>query len=163
MAKQTTKRSSRSRSAKIKIKKIARRKIPGVADLIDIHVGNRLRQRRTLLGLNQQKLGESVGLTFQQVQKYERGANRIGASRLFDFSLVLGVAVEYFFEDMPPEVKDRTTEVPAVSGDNLRAELKADPSIKRETLELVRAYYQIKNPVTRQDLYRLVSNLSSGK
>lgn len=161
MAKQTTRRSSKSRSAKIKIKKIARRKIPGVADLIDIHVGNRLRQRRTLLGLNQQKLGESVGLTFQQVQKYERGANRIGASRLFDFSLVLGVAVEYFFEDMPPEVKDRTTEVPAVSGDSLRAELKADPSIKRETLELVRAYYQIKNPVTRQDLYRLVSNLSS--
>lgn len=163
MAKQTIKRSSRSRGAKIKIKKIARRKIPGVADLIDIHVGNRLRQRRTLLGLNQQKLGESVGLTFQQVQKYERGANRIGASRLFDFSLVLGVAVEYFFEDMPPEVKDRTTEVPIVSGDSLRAELKADPSIKRETLELVRAYYQIKNPVTRQDLFRLVSNLSNDK
>lgn len=163
MAKQTIKRSSKSRGVKTKIKKIARRKIPGVADLIDIHVGNRLRQRRTLLGLNQQKLGESVGLTFQQVQKYERGANRIGASRLFDFSLVLGVAVEYFFEDMPPEVKDRTTEVPIVSGDNLRAELKADPSIKRETLELVRAYYQIKNPVTRQDLFRLVSNLSNDK
>ncbi|MDP6172732.1 MAG: helix-turn-helix transcriptional regulator [Rhodospirillales bacterium] len=161
MAKQTTKRNTKSRSAKIK--KIARRKIPGVADLVDIHVGNRLRQRRTLLGLNQQKLGESVGLTFQQVQKYERGANRIGASRLFDFSLVLGVPVEFFFEDMPSEVKDRTTTEPAVSGDNLRAELKADPSIKRETLELVRAYYQIRNPTTRQDLYRLVNNLSRGK
>ncbi len=162
MAKQT-RRSSKSRAAKINVKKIARRKLPGVADLIDIHVGNRLRQRRTLLGLNQQKLGEAVGLTFQQVQKYERGANRIGASRLFDFSLVLGVPVEFFFEDMPAEVKDRSTEEPAVSGDNLRAELKADPSIKRETLELVRAYYQISNPTTRQDLFRLVNNLSRGK
>src|ERR1700709_409484 len=70
---------------------------------IDIHVGSRVRLRRTLLGMSQEKLGEAIGLTFQQVQKYERGANRIGASRLFDLSRVLDVPVSFFFDDMATE------------------------------------------------------------
>ena len=70
----------------------------GSANPIDVHVGARIRLRRTLLGLSQEKLGECLGLTFQQVQKYERGANRVGASRLFDLSRVLDVRVGYFFE-----------------------------------------------------------------
>ena len=72
----------------------------GGANPVDIHVGNRVRLRRTLLGLSQESLGEALGLTFQQVQKYERGANRIGASRLFDLARVLGVPVTYFYEEM---------------------------------------------------------------
>src|SRR5471030_542671 len=70
---------------------------------IDIHVGSRVRLRRTLLGMSQEKLGNAVGLTFQQIQKYERGANRIGASRLFDMARVLDVQVQFFFDEMPVE------------------------------------------------------------
>jgi transcriptional regulator with XRE-family HTH domain len=68
---------------------------------IDVHVGKRLRLRRTLLGMSQERLGESLGLTFQQVQKYERGANRIGSSRLFELGQILDVPVSFFFDDMP--------------------------------------------------------------
>src|SRR6202022_4033823 len=69
----------------------------------DIHVGARVRLRRTLLGMSQEKLGNAVGLTFQQIQKYERGANRIGASRLYDMASVLDVPVQFFFDEMPAE------------------------------------------------------------
>ena len=68
---------------------------------IDVHVGTRIRLRRTLLGMSQERLGEALGLTFQQVQKYERGVNRVGASRLFDLSRVLDVPISFFFDDMP--------------------------------------------------------------
>ena len=76
----------------------------GKPNAIDVHVGGRMRLRRTLLGLSQEKLGEAIGLTFQQVQKYERGTNRVGASRLFDLSRVLDVPVSYFFDDMSSKV-----------------------------------------------------------
>ena len=76
----------------------------GKPDPVDIHVGSRVRLRRTLLGLSQEKLGEALGLTFQQVQKYERGANRIGASRLHQISMILDVPVSFFFEEMPTDV-----------------------------------------------------------
>src|SRR5919107_1994508 len=71
---------------------------------IDAHVGGRVRLRRTLMGMSQEKLGDALGLTFQQVQKYERGVNRIGASRLFDLSRVLDVPIGFFFDDMPDAV-----------------------------------------------------------
>ncbi len=71
---------------------------------VDVHVGARVRLRRTLLGMSQEKLGEAIGLTFQQVQKYERGANRIGSSRLYDLSRVLDVPIEFFFDEMPADV-----------------------------------------------------------
>src|SRR5262245_31431626 len=71
---------------------------------VDVHVGARMRQRRTLLGMSQSKLGDAVGLTFQQIQKYERGTNRIGSSRLFEFAKVLDVPVSHFFEEMPANV-----------------------------------------------------------
>ena len=71
---------------------------------IDVHVGSRVRLRRTLLGMSQERLGEALGLTFQQVQKYERGVNRIGASRLFDLSRVLDVPISFFFDDLPSSV-----------------------------------------------------------
>src|ERR1041384_530661 len=71
---------------------------------IDVHVGTRIRLRRTLLGMSQERLGEALGLTFQQVQKYERGVNRVGASRLFDLSRVLGVPVQFFYDEAPADV-----------------------------------------------------------
>src|SRR6201996_7308929 len=72
----------------------------GKPNPVDVHVGSRVRLRRTLLGMSQEKLGEAIGLTFQQVQKYERGANRIGASRLWDLSRVLDCPMSFFFEEM---------------------------------------------------------------
>ncbi len=71
---------------------------------IDVYVGARVRQRRVLLGMNQTKLGDALGMSFQQVQKYEKGANRIGSSRLYDLSRVLDLSIEHFFEDMSPAV-----------------------------------------------------------
>ena len=76
----------------------------GTPNPVDVHVGARLRQRRTLLGMTQSKLGDAIGLTFQQMQKYEKGTNRISASRLFDLSRVLDVPIQFFFDDMPTAV-----------------------------------------------------------
>jgi transcriptional regulator with XRE-family HTH domain len=118
---------------------------------IDIHVGQKLRLRRTLLGLSQEKLGEAVGITFQQLQKYERGANRISASRLFNLSQVLGVQVGYFFEDLPPP--DAANGL-AADADEM------DAMARRETLELVRAYYRITDGGVRKRTFELVKALA---
>src|SRR6202008_2067168 len=84
---------------------------------IDVHVGSRVRFRRMLLGMSQEKLGERLGLTFQQVQKYEKGINRIGASRLFDLAQVLGVSVQFFYDDAPRgEPRATETEATAANG-----------------------------------------------
>lgn len=107
---------------------------------VDVHVGVQLRARRTLIGWSQQQLGDAVGLTFQQVQKYERGANRISASRLYRLARLLGVQVSYFFEGLPPDgpVCMAATGMPE---DRQDAEEVGSILKKRETLELVRAYY----------------------
>ena len=126
---------------------------------VDVHVGSRVRMRRTLLGLSQTKLGEAIGLTFQQVQKYERGANRIGSSRLFELSQVLDVPVSFFFDEMLPEVqtsvKDGDSAKHAVAKPNGK-----DPVSKRETLELVRNYYRVGDPRVRKRLFELVKSIS---
>jgi transcriptional regulator with XRE-family HTH domain len=116
----------------------------------DVHVGARVRLRRTMLGMSQEKLGEALGLTFQQVQKYERGANRVGASRLWEMSRVLDVPVSYFFEELdggPPGVAEG-------------GELDSNPMTKRETLELVRAYYKISDPAVRRRIFDLTKALA---
>ncbi len=105
---------------------------------VDVHVGARVRLRRTLLGMSQEKLGDAIGLTFQQVQKYERGANRIGSSRLFDLSRVLDVPIEFFFDEMPGDVAASSpAQTRGMAEEPVSYEL--DPMAKRETLELVRA------------------------
>ncbi len=126
------------------------------ANAIDGHVGSRVRTRRTLLGLNQTQLGGALGITFQQVQKYENGSNRISASRLYQVSKFLDVPVSYFFEDMPDELAG--TEIPP----NLPAQDDADLDIthKRETLELVRAYYQIEDANIRNRLREMVREVA---
>lgn len=133
---------------------------PGVANPVDIHVGARVRLRRTLLGMSQEKLGDSVGLTFQQIQKYERGANRIGASRIYEFSRILDVPVSYFFEDMPDVLKSREGRMRVGLQDQDQKDLEPDPMAKRETLELVRAYYRIASPRVRKRLFELTKSLA---
>jgi len=125
---------------------------------IDVHVGSRVRLRRTLLGMSQEKLGEAIGLTFQQVQKYERGTNRIGASRLYDLARVLDVPVSFFFDDAPPGDEPGP---PAVLREDA-VPFEADPMTKRETLELVRAYYRIRDPLVRKRLFELTKAIAQG-
>ncbi|MEN3952162.1 helix-turn-helix transcriptional regulator [Iodidimonas sp. SYSU 1G8] len=117
---------------------------------VDIHVGKRLRQRRTFIGMTQEQLGAALGITFQQVQKYERGANRIGASRLFDICRILEVQPQFFFESMPEGAE------PAVGQPPARVE---DP-VDRETMDLVRAYRQIESASVRQRLLDLARALA---
>lgn len=143
-----------------------------VADPVDIHVGRRLRQRRALLGLSQEKLGRAIGLTFQQIQKYERGANRIGASRLLQLSRALAVPIAYFFEDAPGASSPRGRKADGkmkaaphaaphgASGRAAASDVGRDPFAKRETLELVRAYYAISNPYVRKRVLDLVRALA---
>ncbi len=119
---------------------------------VDIHVGSRVRLRRTLLGMSQEKLGNALGLTFQQVQKYERGTNRIGSSRLFLLSRILDVPVSFFFDDMAPEIADGQRGFAEAA----QANFDQDDLAKRETLELVRAYYKIKDAAVRKRLFDLV-------
>ncbi len=131
----------------------------GIPNPVDVHVGARVRQRRTLLGMSRTTLGDALGVSFQQVQKYERGTNRMGSSRLFDLSRVLDVPVEYFFEEMPSAVaasspaktRGRPKKLPSYE---------PDPMAKRETLELVRAYYKIKDAEIRKLLREMIKAIA---
>jgi len=121
-------------------------------DPVDIHVGARVRLRRTLLGMSQEKLGKALGLTFQQVQKYERGANRIGSSRLFQLSRILDVPVSFFFDEMAPETTRKADGMAEVN----KQVFEIDKLSRRETLELVRAYYKITDPAVRKKIFEMV-------
>jgi len=129
---------------------------------VDVHVGARLRQRRTLLGMSQEKLGEAIGLTFQQVQKYERGANRIGASRLYQIAGVLDVEIQYFFDEMPGAVQRTRGDYAATNkASEIDATQTGDPLARRETLELVRAYYKIDDVTLRKRAFDLVKAIGN--
>ena len=126
---------------------------------VDIHVGSRVRLRRMLVGWSQEKLGGSMGLTFQQIQKYEKGVNRIGASRLFRLSQVLEVPVQFFFEGMP------AIEGPVGAG---MAEPKQEAFLyeflnTRDGLELNRAFVKVTDPDVRKSLIELVRSLGHSK
>ena len=125
---------------------------------IDTHVGSRVRLRRMLMGMSQERLGDSMGLTFQQVQKYEKGVNRIGASRLFQISKILDVPVQFFFEDAP-----NLTEASAVPG---MAEPESETFIieflnSREGLELNRAFSKISDAKIRKSVVDLIRALGA--
>jgi transcriptional regulator with XRE-family HTH domain len=132
---------------------------------IDVHVGKRLRLRRTLLGMSQERLGELLGLTFQQVQKYERGVNRIGSSRLFELGQILDVPISFFFDDLPETVGGAVSgyAMPGLAEERVAFdhEDEALPLDKRETLELVRAYYRIGDPAVRKRLFELAKALAN--
>ncbi len=127
-------------------------KTRGGPNPIDVHVGSRVRLRRTLLGMSPEKLGDAVDLTFQQIQKYERGANRIGSSRLYQFSKVLQVPVSFFFDDMPEEISGNPPGLSESKGPTYDDER----FTRRETLELVRGYYRISDTATRKRLFELI-------
>jgi transcriptional regulator with XRE-family HTH domain len=118
----------------------------GIPNPIDIHVGKRIRMRRLLLGMNQETLASGLGLTFQQVQKYEGGANRVSASRLSAVAEILGVPISYFFGDLP------ATNVEVSAEENVRRE-RLERSV---TIELVRLYYAIPDPTVRRQFLEMV-------
>jgi transcriptional regulator with XRE-family HTH domain len=125
---------------------------------VDVHVAARLRQRRILLGMSQSALGNAVGITFQQVQKYEGGGNRISSSRLFEFAKILNVPVSHFFKEMAPGL---ATGRRKMGRPKRNASDEADINSKRETLQLVRAYYKIRNDGVRQKIRVMVQALAS--
>jgi transcriptional regulator with XRE-family HTH domain len=127
----------------------------GYPNPIDVHVGNRIRLRRTLLGMSQTVLAEAIGLTFQQVQKYERGTNRVSSSRLVDMANALDVDISYFFQEMPPDVEKQTPAMLMNVKKLPTLDQGKDPMARRETLELVRAYYRIPDPAVRRRLAEL--------
>ncbi|MGB0694613.1 MAG: helix-turn-helix domain-containing protein [Rhodospirillaceae bacterium] len=124
------------------------------ADPLDVYVGNRIRIRRTLLGMSQNQLAQSLGISFQQVQKYERGTNRISSSRLFDIGLRLGVDISYFFADLPDSIRAERRPMAHVaensSAETTRGQTPADPFNRTETLELVQCFWRLPNDKARQ-------------
>jgi len=123
-------------------------RVPKGKHPVDLHVGKRLRHRRWMIGMTQQQLANAVGIKFQQIQKYESGANRVSASRLWDLSQALSVPVSFFFDGLSAaDAKD--------GGDALSPDLFAD----KETLELVRAYYALEER-PRQKLLDFTKSLS---
>ncbi len=141
------------------------------ASPVDGHVGIRIRLRRTLMGMSQERLGEALGLTFQQVQKYERGVNRVGASRLFDLSRVLDVPISFFFDDMPAPMAGAAAASGGIGSRRMFGFADAQDSMgggladellnRRETLELVRAYYKITDAGVRKRVFDLIKSMAT--
>lgn len=129
---------------------------------IDVHVGRRLKLRRTLINMSQERLGELLGVTFQQVQKYERGANRIGASRLYEIGRILGVPIAYFFDDMA-RLNVAGLAEDRVGFANAAQPIEDLPLNRRETIELLRAYYRIEPPALRRQVFDLVKALGQAR
>ncbi len=149
------------------------RKTKGVPDIIDKHVGQQLRNRRSLIGLSQEKLADAVGVTFQQVQKYEKGTNRVSASRLFSFSKILDVSIDYFYEGLDDisileksgklGLSDNEQEGFCVSGSPKTKDKNALPEdlmSQKETIDLVRTYYSVKDAKTRKDILKFVKSMA---
>jgi transcriptional regulator with XRE-family HTH domain len=125
-----------------------------VLNPIDAHVGSRLRMRRMMLGMSQEKLGEAFGLTFQQVQKYEKGANRMGASRLQQAAQILGVSVPFFFEGAPGGHElSKTAPSPAYVNEFVSSE---------DGLRLIKAFMRIARPGVRHRIVDLVQEIAGG-
>lgn len=144
-------------------KSIRGRQPDGSPHPVDLHVGRRMRLRRNLLGLSQETLAHKLGLTFQQVQKYERGLNRISSSRLFDISKVLNVRVSYFFDEMDEDVSAGSP-LSLSLGDGSRKtadDAVADPMLREEAITLVNAFNKIKNPRLHRLIYHLVLTMGS--
>jgi transcriptional regulator with XRE-family HTH domain len=133
---------------------------------VDIHVGSRLKLRRNQLKMSQEQMGKALGLTFQQIQKYERAANRMGASRLHQMSRLLNVPINWFFEEFPGATLPRFG-----FSDNKQATLEGTPNTtpdtdifeRRETLDLIRAYYSITDPKQRRKVFELVKSMADDK
>jgi len=131
------------------------------ANPVDRHVGERVRMRRMLLGMSQERLGEQLGLTFQQVQKYEKGVNRIGASRLFDLAQVLAVPIQFFYENMPASMAGGTA--PPGFADRPEDAYVADFLSSRDSVELNKAFARIEDPRVRRSIVDMVRAIAGGE
>ena len=123
---------------------------------IDVHVGSRVRLRRTMVGMSQEKLGDALGITFQQIQKYEKGANRVGASRLQEISRVLNTPISFFFEDAPGSPSSTTGFQESNSTNYV-----VDFLSSSEGLQLNRAFVKITDPKVRRKLVELTKALAN--
>ncbi|MBO5997957.1 MAG: helix-turn-helix transcriptional regulator [Alphaproteobacteria bacterium] len=149
-------------------KKSLRGRLGNEPNPVDIHVGNRVRMYRTLKGLSQEKLGEALGLTFQQVQKYEKGLNRIGASRLWDISQVLETPIALFYEGItdetgnlsPRHLQNGSSDGFADKLAQIAEQIDKDPLNRRETLELMRAYYRIPDRNMAHKVFDLIRSMA---
>lgn len=135
----------------------------GAPNPVDRHVGLRIRLRRSMLGLSQEKLAEELGITFQQVQKYEKGLNRVGASRLWDLSQVLGVPVDFFYMDMDEAARKcsprKITGCMEFSENDIDS-FKLDIFTRRDVADLIRCYDSIKDPKVSKSILDLVRSVS---
>lgn len=150
-----------------KAKSVRGRLAEGAPNPIDVHVGSRIKWRRKVLKISQQKMAETLGLTFQQVQKYEKGMNRVGASRLWDISRILGVSMDFFFADMDPAIQTQSPMMLIHEDTNkigflneVENNVDFDPMKRKETLELVSAYYKINNRKLARQLFNLIVSVS---
>ena len=139
---------------------MSKTKTKGTPNEMDVHVGQRLRVRRALLGLSQEKLAESIGLTFQQIQKYERGTNRISAGRLFELSKILDVPVSYFFEQFGNAQSSMLSTQGGLSDNEQDGFEHDDIMSRKETLDLVRVYYSVEDPDARKDIMKFIKSMS---
>ena len=140
-----------------------KKKTKGTPDAVDVHVGQRLRVRRALMGLSQEKLAEAVGLTFQQIQKYERGMNRISAGRLFQFSEILGVPVSYFYDQLSGRKAAQSLQQAGGMADNEQESFGGEDEDllnRKETLALVKVYYSVEDPAMRKDIIRFIKSMA---
>ncbi len=126
---------------------------------VDVYVGRRLRLKRTILGLSQESVGKQIGVTFQQIQKYERGINRMGASRLYDFARALGVQIAYFFDGYGDYVIEDDKAL--AMNEATAAKFEGEKINNRETMEVMRAYYRIKNPAVRKRIVDLIKAMAA--
>lgn len=137
-------------------------------DTLDMHIGQRLRLQRTLAGLSQKNIGQAIGVTFQQIQKYERGANRVSAALLYQFAKLFGVPVSYFFEhfDSPNlgQFATATTQLLGVAENknNFEHELAGEAS-SREALEILRAFNKVSDQNMRKRLLELVRAVANNQ
>jgi len=128
---------------------------------VDIYVGSKVKSRRLLLGLSQEELAKAIGLTFQQVQKYERGTNRISVSRLVDICKALKVQAEYFFDAGTPKLAGTRNLALKGFSDTKQEALEPDTLMKRDVLDLVRAYSSIRSPQLKKQILEMAKALSA--
>lgn len=136
----------------------------GSPNPIDLYVGSRVRMRRSLLKMSQERLAAELGVTFQQVQKYERGLNRIGASRLWDLAQVLGVSVDFFYQGIDENTSEKSPRK-IYANPNLAeqiCEFDMDVLSRRDVISLVRAYVKIPDIKVQRSVLDLVNTLSGG-
>jgi len=137
----------------------------GTPNPIDLYVGSRVRMRRSLLGMSQERLAAELGITFQQVQKYERGLNRIGASRLWDLAQVLGVNVDFFYQDIDTQTSEQSPRK-IYANPNLAedvCEFDMEMLLRRDVAALLRAYTKIEDPKVQRNILDLVTALAGDK